>query len=579
LRTLQENLVKTHLPHRMLPVLIATLTLLSGLAGCGGGGNGTSKTPAKPRSATENDINPLSRDRIQDGGKMTWAIDQIPANYNYSELDGTILDGYFIDVALMPMMFMADAGGIPRWNPDYLASEPSLKTDPQESVTYEINPKARWDDGKPITWQDFYWQWKATNGTNKAYKISGSSGYDQVEGVAKGKNDQEVIVTFRTKFSDWQSLFDPLYPASTNESPELFNNGWKARPLVTAGPFKFDSVDLSAKTITLARNEKWWGNPAKLDNIIYRVIDPDAQVDALANGEINYMEIGSDVNKFNRAKNVAAAQLRTASGPNFSHITFNGTGIILSDLNVRRAVAKATDRAAMVRALLGPLGVSTATLGNHLYMANQAGYQDNSGDVGKYDPQAAGRILDQAGWKLEGNVRKKNGQELAITCVIPTAVNTSRQLAELMQNMLAQVGVKLVINTVPGDDFFDKYVTPGQFDVTFFSWFGTPYPISSSKGIYARPTRDAQGQLQIQQNYARIGSEDIDRLFSEATSELDPKKAIQLANQIDVLIWQEVHSLTLYQRPDIWATSKGLANIGAKGFQDLQYQDIGWAKQ
>jgi glutathione transport system substrate-binding protein len=40
-------------------------------------------------------------------------------------------------------------------NLDYLASEPTLVTDPQQVVTYEINPKAHWSNGTPITWEDF----------------------------------------------------------------------------------------------------------------------------------------------------------------------------------------------------------------------------------------------------------------------------------------------------------------------------------------------------------------------------------------------------------------------------------------
>jgi peptide/nickel transport system substrate-binding protein len=145
--------------------------------------------------------------------------------------------------------------------------------------------------------------------------------------------------------------------------------------------------------------------------------------------------------------------------------------------------------------------------------------------------------------------------------------------------MLAQVGITLKINVVPSADFFDKNIRPGQFDLTLFSWIGTPFPISSSKSIYAKPTKDAKGELQVQQNFARIGSDEIDALYKRAIGELDPEQAIEIANQIDALIWAEVHSLTLYQRPELIATKKRLANYGAMGFaQPPIYQDIGWAK-
>ena len=53
---------------------------------------------------------------------------------------------------------------------------------------------------------------------------------------------------------------------------------------------------------------------------------------------------------------------------------------------------------------------------------------------------------------------------------------------------------------------------------------------------------------------------------------------LELANQIDAQIWQLVHSLTLYQRPEMWVTKKNLANHGAFGFAEIVYEDIGWAK-
>jgi peptide/nickel transport system substrate-binding protein len=69
-------------------------------------------------------------------------------------------------------------------------------------------------------------------------------------------------------------------------------------------------------------------------------------------------------------------------------------------------------------------------------------------------------------------------------------------------------------------------------------------------------------------------------LFDRANSELDRAKATELANEADALIWAEVHSLTIYQRPELFAVKKGLANFGAFGFaQPRVYQDFGWTKK
>jgi peptide/nickel transport system substrate-binding protein len=531
-----------------------------------------------PVSATQNQIRQTPRDQVQDGGTFTWPIDSFPSNFNYHQLDGTEVGGSQIVLALMPACFTVDAEGNPVWNRDLLASEPTLTLEPRQTVTYEINPKAAWYDGTPITWEDFYWQWRASSGADKTYQIASSNGYDTIEKVEQGKDEREVVVTYSRRYGDWQPLFSQIYPASTNRDPKIFNEGWKDRPLTSAGPFKLGSIDITAKTITIVRNEKWWGAPAKLDRIVYRVIDADAQIDAIANGEIDAIDVGPDVNKFNRAKEIEGTDVRIAGAPNFRHLTINGTSQNLRDVRVRQALAMAISRPAIARAMLAPLGIKAAPLGNHIFMANQAGYKDNSGDVGTYNPERAKQLLDEAGWKMDGDVRKKDGRPLEIIAVIPTAVNTSKQETELMQNMLAQVGVKLVINAVPSPDFFAQYVTPGQFDVTVFSWFGTAYPMTSARSLYVMPTKNAAGEMDIEQNYARIGTPEIDQLFDDTSQELDRARAVEKANQLDGLIWREVHSLTLYQRPEIVITKTNLVNFGAFGFADWIYEDIGWAR-
>ncbi len=562
------------------PFVMFAAGAVAALAACGTGPEAPAGgPPAAAPGTTTNQTNPMPRDRVQDGGRLTWPIDTIPVNFNYGEIDGTERDAHHVIAALMPSVFFTDAAGTPRWNRDLLAAEPTLTIQPQQVVVYRINPKAAWYDGTPITWEDFHWQWRAQNGTNKAYRIASSNGYSDIASVERGADDREAVVTFKHHYADGQGLFYPLYPASTNRDPKIFNDGWRQRPLTTAGPFKLESIDRTTQTITFVRNEKWWGEPAKLDALVFRTIVLDAQIDALANGEIDFIDIGPDANKYQRARGISGVEIRVAGGPNYRHLTVNGTSPNLQDVRVRQALAMAIDRGAIARALLGPLGVDARPLDNHIFMANQAGYQGNAGDVGRYDPARAAQLLDEAGWRLEGAVRRKDGRPLEIRMIIPAAVATSRQESELIQNMLSRVGVTLNIQTVPTGDFFDKYIRPGQFDFTVFSWIGTPFPISSSKSVYAKPTKNARGELDIQQNYARVGSDEIDALFTQANAELDRQKAIAIANQIDALIWQEVHSLTLYQRPELWATKRNLANFGAFGFaQPIVYQDIGWVK-
>jgi peptide/nickel transport system substrate-binding protein len=557
-------------------ILAALIALVFAMAGCRGGG-GTGPGGGAP-SVTANNVNPVARDQLRDGGTLRWPLSRFPPNFNYHELNGADIENASVLGALLPKAFTFDATGAAALDKDYFESVELTSTEPKQVVTYRISPKAVWYDGTPVTVADFQAQWKALNGNNPAFRVASTQGYDKIENVAAGRDRCEVVVTFNTKYADWRALFDMIYPVSTNTGPTVFNAGWRQQPLTTAGPFKLASVDRITKTMTLVRNEKWWGRPAKLERIIYRVISPDAQVDALANGEIDFIDVGLDVNRFQRALAIQGVTMRRAGASNFVHITINGATSVLSDARVRRALAMGIDRARIAQALIAPLGVSPTPLGNHIFLANQKGYQDNSGNLGRYNPQQARELLGEAGWKVTNNVRAKGGKNLAIRFVIPSQVTQLKQMAELIQTMLSEVGVKVKIETVPAGDFFQNFIAPGNFDLTAYGWQGTPFPISSSKPIFVNPKPGPDGRVDVQQNYARVGSDEIDRLFNQATAELDPAKTAQLANEIDARIWQEVHSLTLFQRPDIVAVNTNLANFGAFGMASKNYADIGFIK-
>lgn len=564
----------------MLAALLA-MTMAGGIAGCGGGGEGGTEdrknTP--PQKAGENNIAATARDQVKDGGQLVWPLGELPPNFNYNQLDGTLRDNADVIDSFIPSFYVVDAAANPIWNKDYLVEEPVLKTDPKQVVTFKINPKASWYDGTPITWEDVHWQWKASNGENAEYKISSSNGWKDIESVAKGADDREVIATFKNKYADWRGLFSRIFPKSTNQDPKVFNEGWIEKVPTTAGPFKFEALDKTAQTITFVRNEKWWGNPAKLDKIIYKVVEDNALADALANGEIDFMEIAANVNSFKRAKEMTAkVELRRAGGPNYRHITINGSKPHLADKKVRQALALAINRQTIGKALLQPLEIEPAVLNNRIFMTNHNAYKDTSGELGKYNLDKAKTMLDEAGWKVAGATRTKDGKPLEINFVIPANVQASKQESELIQAMLKEAGVTVNIKAVPSADFFEKFITPGDFDFTVFSWIGTAFPVSSAESVYKKPIKEANGELKTEQNYSRIGTDEIDSLFKQANGELDKAKNQELGNKIDALLWDEVFSLPMYQRPDLWAVKKEIVNFGAFAYASFVYEDIGYKK-
>ncbi|MEV7908678.1 ABC transporter substrate-binding protein, partial [Streptomyces anulatus] len=317
---------------------------------------------------------------------------------------------------------------------------------------------------------------------------------------------------------------------------------------------------------------------AKLDKIIYRSLESDALVGAFSNGELDTFDVGPSAPDYARAKNSQGAIIRQAAGPDFRHFTMNGESELLSDVNVRRAVAMGINRQAITQSDLQGLDWPIVLLNNHFFMNTQDGYRDNAGEIGVYNPEKAKRLLDAAGWKLSGQTRTKGGKELNLRFVMPSGLQLTKSEAEITQSMLAQIGVKVTLQAVPSDDYFTKYIIPGNYDITAFAYVGTPFPVSSGYGQYANAVRDAKGQPQWNANLGRIGSPEINAAMDKATADLDGAQAIADTNAADKLIWEAVNVVTLYQRPQNVAVNKNVANYGARGFYDLRYQDIGFTK-
>jgi ABC-type transport system substrate-binding protein len=91
-------------------------------------------------------------------------------------------------------------------------------------------------------------------------------------------------------------------------------------------------------------------------------------------------------------------------------------------------------------------------------------------------------------------------------------------------------------------------------------------------------TADADGEWG--NNLARTSTEEIDDKFDELMSETDPDRYAELANEIDRLLWEEVVTIPMFERPGLYAMDDNLHNWGEFGLaSDYVYEDIGWAKE
>ncbi|MDC7802362.1 ABC transporter family substrate-binding protein [Sphingomonas sp. BLCC-B65] len=535
-----------------------------------------SSAPAPSSSAaaiTTNDINPVSRSEVTDGGNLQWALSSTIPNFNFYNINGALMDTYIVNTALLPRPFHYDASAQTSVNEDYFSSI-EVTSDNPLTVTYTVNPKARWSDGSPIGAADFAGMWRANSGQNTDYQGWGTTGYDQISSVTEGSDPTQVVVTFAANFADWKSLFDPLIPASLTANPEAFNDGWANAPLVTAGPFIWGGEDQTAQTYTLTRNPDWWGDPAKLDSIVFRVYtDAAAAVGAFKTGQLDFSDILPDADQYAAAQSLPGVTVRTAGSPVYRMFTLNKADDLLKDDSVRKAIALGTDRVRMATLQVGKIGGSPTALQNHIFMPNQVGYQENCGDQCAYDPAAAKKLLTDDGWTLGSDgYFAKDGKTLEVSITIQSGRKNSANEAQIAQASLKEAGIKLTIDTVPVDDFFTKYVTGGNFQLATWTWNGVAMPVSGSLSMYLLDPDN------IAQNYGRGGNETINDLLTRAVQAPTVDEENALANEADVELWKDASWLPLYQVPQNTAVRSTVANLGSPGFADIRFQDIGFTE-
>ena len=539
------------------------------VAGCAAPDRNTGSIGGNAEVGKSSDTNPQDPANLKQGGNLRLAIGALPSNFNTLNIDGNEADNGSMQRPTMPRSFTIAPDGSMEVNTDYFTSVELTKTDPQV-VTYTINPKATWSDGAPITWEDIASQINATSGKDKAFAIASPNGSDRVASVTRGVDDKQAVVTFAQHYPEWRGMFagnTMLLPKSMTANPDVFNKGQLDKPGPSAGPFVVSSVDRTAQRVTLSRNPNWWGTPPLLDSITFLALDDAARIPALQNNTIDATGIAS-LDELKIAQGTEGISIRRAPGPSWYHLTFNGApGAILSDKALRQAVAKGIDRQAIVNVAQRGLVDNPTPLGNHIFVAGQEGYQDNSAVVA-FDPEKAKSELDALGWKLNGQFREKDGRQLVIRDVLYDS-QSGRQVAQVAQNSLAQIGVKLELDVKPANGFFTNYVNVGDFDITQFSWVGDAFALCCLNQIF---TTDAES------NFGKISSPQIDAKVEEVLDELDPTKARALANEVDKMLWDEVFSLALFQSPGNVAVRNALANFGPSGVGDLDYSTIGFMK-
>ncbi|MFE7426470.1 ABC transporter family substrate-binding protein [Streptomyces sp. NPDC057545] len=531
------------------------------LSGCGGGDTDNSGQEKSKGATSENEVltsyNPQPASNLKQGGKLTLPIVEIPDQLNTLHGNASL---YTSKIAwfYQPQLSFNDPKGNITYNEDYLTDVKQTTVGGNTQVTYDINPKAKWNDGQDIDWTAFRDTWNALNGKDKEYDVSSTDGYSSIASVEKGKDAKQAVVTFDGPFVYWKSLFYQLVNPHIAKSG-TFNKAYVSNPHAEwgAGPYTISKFDAKGGTISYKPNPKWWGAKPHLDELTFVQMEESASINAFKNGQIDAVE-ANNAEQLNQVKSVKGTELRRGTTTSNNLMVFNSTSPQLKDPAVRKALMEGIDRSQLAKISFQGLGYTEPLPGSFNLYPFQKGYQDNFGKLVKFDAATAKKDLDAAGWKVGSDgVRVKDGEKLELTFPTIGDRSTTKARATALAQMMKDIGVKLDIEAHPSADF-NKVFTKRAFDV-----FAMGFISSDPNGmLYICQMYCSDSTLNVSRSVPKSMDKDVKAVTNLPT--LDQQ--FDVGNKVELEAMETYGIMPTHNGPTIWAVKKGLANYGSAQF-------------
>lgn len=439
--------------------------------------------------------------------------------------------------------------------------ENGLLTEDLLTATFTFLPDLTWSDGEPVTADDlvFTWQW-VTNPDNASINIEI---WDTIESIT-AEDDRTAVVTFKEARVNW---FDPfvrvahgsLYPAHIfGNDPTNKNDDFLSNPIGT-GPYVVESF-MPNDLAVFVPNE----NYREPNKPYFSRVELKGGGDAVATGravvqtgEADYAwnvqaepELIREINEDGEYGELVGAQTTNVEVIyfNFSDPNTEVDGQrshkdtphpFLTDPAVREAISMSINRGLIAAEFYGEADSATSNVasGNEVFESPNTSWT--------FDLEQAAQILEDAGWIMDGDVRKKDDVELSL--VFRTAVNSIRQKTQaVVKASLESIGFRVELDQVDSSIFFDSSAGNDQNTSHFYSDFqmlsnGSGAPISPRFMLmwYAGPNGENISQMENDwtgQNNQRYQNPEFDALYEELGVATTYEDAINLIISMNDMI-------------------------------------------
>ena len=403
---------------------------------------------------------------------------------------------------------------------------------------FHLRPGVRFADGRPLGAEDVaYTIDSMRDGSLTTSKGGAFASVTQVEAL------DALTLRVRLKRPDASLLFnlsDGVFGVVPRGSGKDF-----ARAPVGSGVFRFVSAETD-REVMVARNDGYWKGAAKLQAVRFAVV-PDAVTAALelekGSADVASNELSPDL--VHALEGRAGLVTETGEGSRVMYLNFNCARGPLHDVRVRQAIAYAMDREAIV----GAVWRGKATLANTLL---PQGHWAAAALPGRpHDVARARALLDQAGFAAG-----KDGVRLRLE-MKTSQDETTRLLAEVLQEQLAQAGIVLSLRATEFGTFYGD-VTAGRFEMYALTWVGSNEDPDIFRYAYGSDWAPPKGA-----NRGHYSSARVDSLLASAAAGKSEAARRDDYVAVQTILLEEVPSVVLWYSQNQVVHTRRLVGVTA----------------
>lgn len=460
----------------------------------------------------------------------------------------------------------------------YMAEKYEISPD-QKTITFNLKKDLKWSDGKPLTSKDVAFTF--TSLANKDYQ--GEHGEDVAKIVGakeykEGKADKVSGIETPDDSTVKISLTQPYGPVLTNLGttgiiPEHIwskvpEGKWKEskdlmdKP-VGNGPFNLVKFT-EGQDVKFKRNDDFFSGKAKTENLVLKVVSEDTVAADLKNGDIDLADVTNLKKADVEALKKDGFKIYKHQNTLFQYMGLNYRNPIFKDKKVREAIMTAIDRQGMVEKLIEGNG----EVKNVPMLSSSWAYpKDAKINDYKYDTEKAKKLLNEAGYtEKDGVMTNAEGQKLSFKLDVPTGNSVREQAAQIIQENLKTVGIKVELNKMEFPALMEKVVGNHDFDMYMM---GNNLTADPDLTAYWSKDSVSDKKGEMGWNISGFTTPELDNILAEGANTTDEETRKAAYKKFAEYMNDQIPWIYLFEQEVEIATSPKLEGFNPSVFRDF----------